>query len=94
MNLAAHGIPNACTHRGLRNEMDVEVSAIQHSGSSKPWGGFYCTVVCPDCGEEMRAEAPIMKVWPSGWRVIDGKPVRPDRLEDVLARKRENAEAE
>lgn len=85
---------NVCGHKGLRNEMGVEIDDVRHTGKPRPWGGFYGTAVCPDCGEELRFKAKILEVWPSSWRVIDGKPVPPDRVAERLAEKRAAAEAE
>lgn len=83
---------NVCLHRRLRNESEVDPAGITFSGKNRPWGGFYGNVVCPDCGEDFRFFAPMLEVWPSSWRVIDGKPVPPHLLEETLAGRRAEAE--
>jgi hypothetical protein len=85
---------NQCTHRGLRNEMEVTPENMTFSGVNIPWGSIFLNIICPDCGEDLRAEARLVSVWPSSWRVIDGKPIKPERLEEVLARKQAEANGE
>jgi len=67
-----------CDHHGLRNEIETNPTDVRFSGRPRPWGGFYFTVTCPDCDEELRGKAQVTELWPAGWRVLRGVPTPPD----------------